>query len=713
MKTKKFAVNIKTFLAKITNISGVKTIRAKLLSAFILTIIPVILLGAVSFNIAKGALEKKAREAAYDAMNQTKNYLELVFSNIESLSMQLLGNNDLHNYVSGNITDAMEILAVRQRVVNIINNIMFNYKFIYDINIIAESGNSIAINSNYRLDIFDYEAFLEDPYSKMVSDGAGKLFFFGKHTYLDNYQNIGKDVNYALTASRVLRSILTNKEYGYLFIDVKLSSIEDLLNQLAEGSRGEYHLISSDGKVISSALNTGTEDSSGSDELNGDSIYNQDFIKLIYDSGADMGSDFVKYKDDSYLMTFTNIGDTGYVLVSLVPRNIIMEASRSIFIWTVVLVALGAAFAIGTGLYISMGMGRTINRTIDTARQAASGDLSIEFTSRRKDELGILAKAINTMISNMRDLIANTMELSNKVAESASIVSNTTHHVSEASRDITFVIQEIAKGASAQATDAEESVNRMDKLAMKINQVSEATNNIEKLSKETSVLTQNGLSSVVELESKTRESTDNTKQILTDIEALDANSKSIGKIVKVINSIADQTNLLALNAAIEAARAGESGRGFAVVADEVRKLAEQSMSATREISVIIKSTQEQIGKTVHRFSTTEEVLKAQNEAVSNTIIAFKSIAEAMETLSNQLKQIKNDATDMDAFKAEALTSIQNISAVSEETAASTQEANASAEEQMANIEQLASFAEELGEYAKKMNESISAFKINN
>jgi methyl-accepting chemotaxis protein len=59
--TKKFAVNIKTLLAKITNISSFKTIRAKLLSAFILTIIPVILLGAVSFSIAKNALEKKAR----------------------------------------------------------------------------------------------------------------------------------------------------------------------------------------------------------------------------------------------------------------------------------------------------------------------------------------------------------------------------------------------------------------------------------------------------------------------------------------------------------------------------------------------------------------------------------------------------------------------------------------------------------------------------
>jgi methyl-accepting chemotaxis protein len=135
------------------------------------------------------------------------------------------------------------------------------------------------------------------------------------------------------------------------------------------------------------------------------------------------------------------------------------------------------------------------------------------------------------------------------------------------------------------------------------------------------------------------------------------------------------------------------------------------LSACSLFPAIIKNTQEQIGKTVHRFSTTEDVIKAQNEAVNNTIETFKSIAEAMEILSKQLEAIKNDANDMNAFKTEAITAIQNISAVSEETAASTQEANASAEEQLANIEQLANFAEELGEYAKKMNESISAFKI--
>ena len=111
-------------------------------------------------------------------------------------------------------------------------------------------------------------------------------------------------------------------------------------------------------------------------------------------------------------------------------------------------------FAVGMGLFMAMGMGRTINRTINTAGQAASGDLSVEFTSKRKDELG-LCKINKYNDINMRNLIANTMELSNKVTESASIVSDTTNHVSEASRDITLVIQEI-KGASAQAVDAEE-----------------------------------------------------------------------------------------------------------------------------------------------------------------------------------------------------------------------------------------------------------------
>ncbi len=382
------------------------------------------------------------------------------------------------------------------------------------------------------------------------------------------------------------------------------------------------------------------------------------------------------------------------IAVGAIKNNVFADifAMRKLFgLFSALFIVFGVVFAVLFSRSISKPIVAAVNQ-LDSV--ATHGDISKDVSEtylQRGDEIGQLAKAIQTLVGFQRkeqaaaghmadgnwdievsvrseqDTMGKAMQtLVEKINQALSQVRTAVDEVTSGSGQIADASQSLSQGATETAASLEEISSSATQIGQQAKANAETATQANQLAAAAKASAETGANRMNALN--------------TSMAAITESSGQIAKIIKAIDDIAFQTNILALNAAVEAARAGRHGKGFAVVAEEVRSLAARSAKAARETADLIEGSKNRVDEG-NRIA--KETAAALSEIVGG-IVKVGDLVGEMAAASNEqaqgIAQISQGLGQIDQVT-------QQNTATAEETAAASEELSGQADELRALISQ--------------------------
>ena len=356
-----------------------------------------------------------------------------------------------------------------------------------------------------------------------------------------------------------------------------------------------------------------------------------------------------------------------------------------------------------------------MKKAVGYAQKLESGDMTGRSAAgrlKRKDEFGILERALNSMAATFDEVIGDVKRHGLTLAGD---VDKVMEHLGELNDDISSV-----------SAATEELSASMEETAASAQQIETISHQIETVSKNIAVRAQDGAEKVVSIHQRaqqakkdTESNYQNAKDMKAEISGSLIQALEEAKVVEQIEVLAQsimgitaQTNLLALNASIEAARAGEAGKGFAVVADEIRSLAEQSKVTAENIQQV---TQKVTGAVQNLADDSSRLLNFVAEDVSKSFHQFTEIADAY---NQDAADVDEMVTDFSAISEELLASIEGVlQSINDVSKAANEGANGTNEiaQRASNIveksENVITVMNEVGDASNEMREIVQKFII--
>ena len=460
--------------------------------------------------------------------------------------------------------------------------------------------------------------------------------------------------------------------------------IQEIIDTLHKDTGVDFTIFIGDTRAVTSLIKKGTNDrivgTKASDVV----------IAQCLTGGKDYFGKNLTINEEKYVVYYIPLRNSDDSIVGMVFAGIPSKSASHAVINSILLMIISSVVITGLifagGMYVANKTSGRMNKLAEQLIELANGNLSITVDPAliaRMDELGSISESAQILKDKLNETMNQITDMVGNLNSSSDELSTSSDQASEASSQVTTAIDEITKRVKELDTAATGMKKSCD----------------------------NAMHAMTNLITQNTNVTESVKEIGQTIESTNQSAKSIDTFSQAITDIATQTNLLSLNASIEAARAGEAGRGFAVVADEIRALADQSKESADKIKDIVGQLLADSDASVAVMQKLNENFSEQSTQLDATKQDMHDMMENVNNVSESSELISIRVAELDKAKESLLSIISDLSAISEENAASTEETNASMEELNATFNILNSDAAQLKELAEKLSDTISFFKF--